>query len=79
MVQTDGCRGAEQVLRSDLSARFIKDSPIFVWLASRSFGATHEGDVVAANLKTPDFSPLLEVLVGTSQDDGSKRCNTAIG
>ena len=36
------------------------------WLASRSFGTTDAGDVMAVNLKTLDFSPLSEFLVGTA-------------
>jgi hypothetical protein len=36
------------------------------WLASRSFETTDAGDVVAVNLKTLDFLPLSEFLVGTT-------------
>src|ERR1019366_2885057 len=35
------------------------------WLASRSFGTTDAGGVMAVNLKTLDFSPLSEFLLGT--------------
>jgi hypothetical protein len=35
------------------------------WLASRSFGTTDAGDVMALNLKTLDFPLLSEFLVGT--------------
>jgi hypothetical protein len=40
-------------------------SPGLVWLAGRSRGTTHAGDITAVNLKTLDFSPLSEFLVAT--------------
>ena len=36
-----------------------------VWLASRSFGTTDAGDIMAASLKSLDFSTLSEFLLGT--------------
>jgi hypothetical protein len=44
-----------------------------VWLAGRSLGTAHAGDIMAVNLKTPDFSPLSKFLVGTSGESLEKR------
>ncbi len=56
--------------------RFLRKRPVgsihqrfadLFWLASKSCGTTHAGDIKAVNLKTLDFSPLSEFLLGTAE------------
>ena len=40
-----------------------------VWLGRRTGGTIHAGDIMAVNLKTLNFSPLPEFLLGTATPD----------
>jgi hypothetical protein len=61
----DGCRrrklGFENRQVGSIRLRFADPAS----LAIRPFGTTYVSDVIAVNLKTLDFSPLSEFLVGT--------------
>jgi hypothetical protein len=61
----DGCRrrklGIENRQVGSIRLRFADPAS----LAIRPFGTTYVSDVIAVNLKTLDFSPLSEFLVGT--------------
>src|ERR1019366_7252756 len=69
LVLKDGRRGANQVFEKRRIGSIRQRFTGLFWLASRSCGTTHAGDIIAMNPKTLDFSPLLEFLVGTALRD----------
>jgi hypothetical protein len=61
-----GHRGANQVFEKRHVGSMRQRFADLSWLASRSCGTTHAGDIAKVNLKTLAFSPLSEFLAGTT-------------